>query len=145
MCKKDPLKSRSSFSISSPHELELEDENLNILELPLYNSKYDLPIWIINKINNNKIMSLNTNYPKWQDRIIKNEKKKWRLNLIALGDVGSTLLIGLRLLGGNEIDSIGIYDRNQDKLSRWEHELNQIRIPFNESAFPKIEIISKEE
>lgn len=77
--------------------------------------------------------------------IKKQKKKKWRLNLIALGDVGSTLLIGLRLLGGELVDSIGIYDRNENKVNRWEHELNQIRIPFGKKDSPEIKIIYEED
>ena len=36
--------------------------------------------------------------------------EKCRVTLLALGDVGSTLLLGLRLLGGDVIRSIGICD-----------------------------------
>ena len=38
-----------------------------------------------------------------------------RVNLIALGDVGGTVLMGLRLLGGDVISSIGIYDLNEKR------------------------------
>ena len=56
----------------------------------------------------------------------------------SIGRCGGTLLIGLRLLGGEFIDTIGIYDRNLNRLKRWEYELNQIRRPFDELAFPKV-------
>ena len=52
-----------------------------------------------------------------------------RVNLLALGDVGSTLLMGLRLLGGDVIDSVGICDVRENVPQRWEMELNQIVSP----------------
>lgn len=140
----EPLKSRASFTISSPEHLYMDKENLNLLELDLNIDTNNIPQWILDKINERKIKSINTKYPNWQDKLIETEKKKWKLNLIALGDVGSTLLIGLRLLGVDSIDKIGIYDRNENRLKRWEYEINQIRIPFNESALPKVVAINKE-
>lgn len=139
----NPINSRKSFSISSPSLLFLKEEGLNILQLHSKDYTPYIPSWIIDKINDRKVMSINTSYPNWQDLLHRPIKKKWKLNLIALGDVGSTLLIGLRLLGGEYIDTIGIYDRNINRLKRWEYELNQIRRPFDELAFPKV--ISLEE
>lgn len=67
-----------------------------------------------------------------------------RVNLLALGDVGSTLLMGLRLLGGDVIDSIGICDVRENVPQRWEMELNQIVSPEGE-RLPPVEIVSPEE
>ena len=52
--------------------------------------------------------------------------EKVRVNLLALGDVGSTLLLGLRLMGGDVISSMGICDVRENAALRWEFELNQI-------------------
>ena len=46
--------------------------------------------------------------------------EKARVTLLALGDVGSTLLVGLRLLGGDVIGSIGICDVRPNVAQRWE-------------------------
>ena len=54
---------------------------------------------------------------------------KCRVTLLALGDVGSTLLMGLRLLSGDVIRSIGICDVRPGVSERWEFELNQIQSP----------------
>ncbi len=145
LCKRPPLHSRRSFSVSCVCQLYWENEGLNILELEDPSMLDDLPTWILRKIGENKVTCVNTLYPNWQMVLNSKVKRKWRLNLIALGDVGSTLLIGLRLLGGELVDSIGIYDRNEDKLGRWEHELNQIRVPFSEKESPKVEILSKDD
>ncbi len=133
-----PLNSRKYFSISHPSLFFLKDEGLNLLKLNEINLDDNIPDWILDNIEARKVMSINTNYPNWTDLLNKPIKKKWKLNLIALGDVGSTLLIGLRLLGGDSISEIRIYDRNINRLKRWEYELNQIRRPFDELAFPKV-------
>lgn len=141
----DPINSRASFTLSSPEQLYIKEESLSLLELSLDNDYSHIPQWILDRIKNKTIKSINTNYPNWQELLTETTRKKWRLNLMALGDVGSTLLIGLRLLGGECIDEIGIFDRNENRLKRWEYELNQIRIPFNESSLPKVVPIEKED
>jgi len=70
--------------------------------------------------------------------------EKVRVTLLALGDVGSTLLIGLRLLGGDVIRSIGICDVRPGAAERWEFELNQIQAPDG-GALPPVDIITPEE
>lgn len=71
------------------------------------------------------------------------EKKK-RVNILGLGDVGSTLLTGLKLLGGDIISSIGICS-NGSSAQRFEHEMNQTAYPWDYDKLPEIEIISREE
>lgn len=138
----EPLNSRRGFKVSSPSLLFLREESINLLELSTID--YSIPKWLEEKINKGLVKSVNTNYPTWKDELSL-LPKKWRLNLIALGDVGSTLLIGLRLLGGDNIQSIGIHDRNINRLKRWEYELNQIRRPFDEQSFPKVEPVNEAE
>ena len=70
--------------------------------------------------------------------------EKVRVNLLALGDVGSTLLLGLRLMGGDVVSSIGICDVRENAALRWEFELNQIQPPSG-AALPPVEIISPEQ
>ena len=70
--------------------------------------------------------------------------EKVRVNLLALGDVGSTLLLGLRLMGGDVISSMGICDVRENAALRWEFELNQIQPPSG-AALPPVEIISPEQ
>lgn len=67
--------------------------------------------------------------------------EKIRINIAAIGDVGGTLLLGLRLLGGECIDSIGIFDLNENVLRRYEREINQVVFPDGR-AVPRVDIIS---
>lgn len=53
-----------------------------------------------------------------------------RVHILALGDVGATLLLGLKVLGGGLIDTIGIYDVNEKVMARYEMEMNQIGWPL---------------
>jgi len=72
------------------------------------------------------------------------KKEKYKVTLLGLGDVGGTLLIGLRLLGRGLIEEIGIYDLSDDKLKRWEMELNQIIDPAD-ATLPPVRVITQEE
>ena len=70
---------------------------------------------------------------------------KKRLNLLALGDVGSTLLLALRLCGGQALSSIGICDVRPAAAQRWEMEINQIYWPGEYDGLPPVEIIGEEQ
>ena len=69
---------------------------------------------------------------------------KARVTLLALGDVGSTLLMGLRLLGGDVISSLGICDVRENVASRWEFELDQIAPPEG-GPLPEADVIDPEQ
>ncbi len=56
--------------------------------------------------------------------------EKHRVHMLALGDVGRTVLLGLKLLGADVISSIGICDLSAENLQRLEMEMNQIAYPF---------------
>ena len=56
--------------------------------------------------------------------------RKARVHIVALGDVGTTMLIGLLLAGQDVIGSVGMCDINAKNLARLEMEMNQICYPF---------------
>ncbi len=70
---------------------------------------------------------------------------KNRVTLVALGDVGASVLIGLRLLGGDVISAIGISDLSEPNMDRMEQELNQIRYPFGLETLPAVEKVKPEQ
>jgi hypothetical protein len=53
-------------------------------------------------------------------------KKKYSVAMLGLGDVGGTLAIGLKLLGGDVIHTLNIWDLNSSQAKRYEVELNQM-------------------
>ena len=70
-------------------------------------------------------------------------REQYRVHLLALGDVGSTLAVGLRLLGGDVISTLGICDLREGVPQRWEFELNQIASPGGD-RFPPVEVVEAE-
>jgi len=131
-----PGKSRGSFSLNHPKEMLIEEENLHLLQS--CSGSFDLPDALAEKMASGQVKGVNTQYPKWQTHLNAVTPKRWRVNLLALGDVGGTLLLGLKLLGGGLIDHIGVYDRNPENLLRWEMEMNQVCHPFNHELPPII-------
>lgn len=71
------------------------------------------------------------------------DKERKRVNIIALGDVGRTMLVGLMLLGGDVISRIGIFDMDMNNLQRLEHEMNQIMYPFDDKPIPEVVIVDE--
>ena len=92
-----------------------------------------------------RVKAVNTAYADYEDCFFMEEVRKKTVHLLALGDVGSNVLIGLKLLGGNAIDTIGIYDRSPDKQQRWEYEMNQTSEPFDFESMPTITMIGKDQ
>lgn len=124
----NPEISRRSFIISNKSMCFLEKEALDLLSSSNIknNLKEEIPLWLEEKINEGMVISLNPNYPNYEDVITYSPPKKWRVNVVGLGDVGTTLLTGLRLLGKNSIRSLGIYDVDENKVNRLKFELSQI-------------------
>ena len=75
----------------------------------------------------------------------KPQKTKKRVHVLAIGDVGSTLLTGLHLLGGDCISSIGICDISDKVTARWEFEENQIAYPWSYDALPEVDVVKPED
>lgn len=71
--------------------------------------------------------------------------KKHKVNVLALGDVGASVLTGLRLLGGDVVSQIGIYDMSRENMERLEQEMNQINYPFGGQALPPVVLLAEDE
>ncbi len=108
------------------------------------NDDFDcLPGWIKKKIKDREIGFINYNHPGWK-KILKWEKPaRWKVNIIGLGNVGGTLLTALRLIGSEKITEIGIFDTNEQALSRWEQEVNQIVDSSSKIDMPNVKIIKE--
>lgn len=72
------------------------------------------------------------------------EDRRARVHILALGDVGATLLLGLKVLGTGIIDTIGIYDVNEKIMERYEREMNQMGWAFEEDL-PSVIMLKEEE
>jgi hypothetical protein len=139
----DPQKSRKSFCISVGSLFNLKEENLQLLQTQGDISE-ELSPWMLDKAARNQVKAVNTSYPHWQACLEDTPPSFWRVNIVGLGDVGSTLLVGLKLLGANKISQIGIFDIDPSKVIRWEFESNQILFP-NQVQSPKVFAVNEKE
>jgi len=140
----NPLKSRRSFSVTDPSLIFLGEEGIHLLQKPRKISS-NLPFWLKEKIKEKRVTSLNTEYPNWQEVIAYQFPISWKINIVGLGDVGGTLLIGLRLLGGKHLKGIGIYDKDPKRVKRWEWEANQIFDPEVIQTYPEVYALKEKE
>lgn len=140
--KMDRKKSKRSYALSNGSDLYNKEESLDILKLK--DSGGDVPEEMLNIIGRRRVKAVNTDYDNYEECFSMKENTKKTINILALGDVGSTLLTGLRLLGRNSVKSVGIFDRNSNKIKRWEYEMNQVSFPFDFSSMPQIHGIEKE-
>ena len=156
----DPVLGRGSFKVTHPGQL-LAGHGLEALDasrLPHFDDgptsamlgdgtsvSLELDETIRQAIDDGRVTAVNTSRPGWEDLLTWGPRAgKKRVNILAIGDVGSTLLTGLKLLGGDVISSIGICDLSDQITARWEFEMGQISLPWNYDAFPEVEVISPE-
>ncbi|NMM62661.1 lactate dehydrogenase [Clostridium sp. P21] len=147
----DSQEARRSFCVTSLENLFMKEENLNILK-KFNSNKSNLPSFLLDAIKERKVISLNTAYDNWKEclneyfPVMKENKhfKKWSVTVVGLGDVGGTLITGLRLLGADCISQINIYDKDINKVKRWCFECNQILSPDPSIFYPTV-ISAKEE
>jgi uncharacterized protein YihD (DUF1040 family) len=71
------------------------------------------------------------------------ELSKKRVHVLGLGDVGGMMLSAMRMVGGSTIDSIGLFDLDENKVKRWCYELNQI-MTIDRGPFPPVEGVDLE-
>ena len=133
----EPAKSRRSFCVSSPSQLFLGEETLELLLVKAGEAR--IPDWLERAIRERRVFSLNTSWRGWQ-KILQEKPAgiKKTLSLAGLGDVGGILCSGLRLLGSDSISKIKIFDMDINKLVRWELECNSILPPENNLGYPEI-------
>ena len=139
----DPVSGRGAFKVNhpgqlvNPHGLEALDAS-RLPDVPL-----DGPLTAA--LEAGRLTAVNAGRAGWESILSAAPKAgKKRVNILAIGDVGSTLLIGLKLLGGDVISSIGICDVNEKITARWAFEMGQISLPWDYGAFPEVEAVPLE-
>ena len=139
---RDPRTGRTAWRVSDPRQLTAPREGavwLDADRLPPASS--DLTPAALEAIRTEEITAVNTRHPRWQDALdfLQIRPGKKRVHLLAVGDVGGTLLTALKLIGGDVISSIGICDLNQNIVARWTAEMGQISWPWDYDALPEVE------
>ncbi len=139
--KSDRNKSKKTYAVSHASDIFIKEENLDMLKLK--ESYHEIPENIAELIEKRKVKAVNTDYEDYEECFHMQDLRKSTVNILALGDVGSTLLTGLKLLGGNAVSRIGIYDRSPEKVQRWEYEMNQVSYPSDFNALRKLKVLIK--
>ncbi|CAB1239198.1 putative Lactate dehydrogenase [Clostridiaceae bacterium BL-3] len=144
--------SKMCYYVTHPSQIFSHRESLKLI---WYKGSvdYNLPDWLLKSIEENRLICLNTAYPDWTEKLdhifpVFHDNigfRKWNLTVVGLGDVGGSLITGLRILGGKYINTISIYDRDKNKIKRWEYECNQVTDSNTNSLFPRILPLKSEE
>ena len=147
----EPGSRRASFLVNHPAELFAECEDVSWLNTNRLNaSAYDgqtreLPADLLAQLDAGTLRAVNASHPKFEEILAYKPKKgKKRVHVLAIGDVGSMLLTGLHLLGGDVISSIGICDISDKVTARWEFEENQIAYPWDYDAMPEVDVVDQD-
>ena len=147
---REPGSCRASFLVNDEELLWAGTEsvawlNKNRLEENAKEKKEELPAWVRERIRDGAVRAVNHAHPRFHELLNWQEKKgKKRVHVLAIGDVGSMLLTGLHLLGGDVISSIGICDLSEQVTARWEFEVNQIAYPWEYDALPEVDVVPAE-
>ena len=139
--------SRASFALTDPAQLSAENEDVSFLDPSRMTPCGDPALTaLLDAVPGRRLRAVNFRHPRFRELSgAAAPRRKLRLHILALGDVGSTILMGLRLLGGDCLDTIGICDINETVLRRWEFEMNQVAYPWAYDALPEVEIVPPRE
>ncbi len=135
----DPVLGRGSFRAAHPGQLAAP-HGLSVLDasrLP----QFPLDEKLSRALAEGRLTVVNRSRPGWERMLEPAVPGKKRVNILAIGDVGSTLLTGLVLLGGDVISSIGICDLSEQITARWAFEMGQVSLPWDYDAFPSVEVV----
>ena len=140
----DPVLGRASFKVTHLGQLTGAGHGLEALDASRL-AQVQVDERIARAVEDGRVTAVNISRPGWE-KLVKwsPSSGKKRVNIVAIGDVGSTLLTGLKLLGGDVISSIGICDLSEQITARWEFEMGQINLPWDYNVFPEVEVISQE-
>ena len=140
---RDPVSGRGCFRANHPGQLVMP-ESLTVLDASrLPEPPLDEPLAAA--LAEGRLTVVNSGRTGWERMTEARRTGKKRVNILAIGDVGATLLMGLKLLGGDVISQIGICDIAPQLTARWEFEMGQVSLPWEYHAFPEVVVVSPEE
>ncbi|MCR5482451.1 MAG: hypothetical protein K6F52_06615 [Clostridia bacterium] len=74
---------------------------------------------------------------------VPHDRERRRVNIINLGQLGGAVLFSLKLLGGEVIESIGIFDNDSRRARRYELEMNQSAFEENTGEVQQTEAVDE--
>ena len=143
---RDPEQGPAAFRAAHANQLTAESVNVSMLDPNRMVPAPDLPEPVRSALDAGTLTAVNLRHPRWQDALNFTAPKhgKKRVHLLAVGDVGGTLLTALKLLGGDCISTVGICDLNENIVARWTAEMGQIAWPWDYEALPQVEAVTSE-
>ena len=126
--RRPPLAGRETFAVTDPALLTVSEGPET---LDASTPAPPLPPELTAAIAAGRVRAVNGAHPRWEELLnLPPRREKVRVSLLALGDVGSTLAVGLK----------GLCDVRENVPQRWEFELGQIGIPG-----PGVKVVRPEE
>ena len=135
-----PENRRAAFCVTDAGQLIAPESIAWLDPARIAGDKASISADILNRIERRTLRAVNIRHPRWREAaglsVVKPGQS--RVHLLAVGDVGGTLLTGLKLLGGDCIKEIGICDLNPGTVARWTAEMSQIVWPWDYDALPDV-------
>lgn len=140
-----PEDRRSAFCVTDPRQLTAPESVAWLDPDRIGGPSPELSPDLLRRIGQRTLRAVNLRHPRWRDAAafsLRSGRK--RVHLLAVGDVGGTMLIGLKLLGGDCIETLGICDLNPCTVARWTAEMSQIAWPWDYDALPNVRAVEPE-
>ena len=147
LMERPPESSWAAYRPTDPRQLSAGEIGVSWLDPRRMDvSEPDLPYAALQALEAGTLQAVNLRHPRWREALdfTRPRPGKKRVHLLAVGDVGGTLLTALKLLGGDCISAIGICDLNEKTVARWQAEMGQIAWPWDYDALPEVEAVSSE-
>lgn len=142
LVRRDGLTSRGIYAVTDLHEV-WEEESVALLTPLREKAEGELAEFV----SAHGATVLNTVFAGAFEmllRFLRPQKDGFRVTLVGLGDVGGTVLTGLKLLG-HELSRISVYDPNEAMCRRYEMEMNQVLREHSDIPAPRVTVCREEE
>nr|WP_326127599.1 lactate dehydrogenase [uncultured Oscillibacter sp.] len=146
LLRRDPARLPAAWRVTDPRQLAADTADVRWLDPRRMGDAPELPESVSGAIAAGRLTAVNLQHPRWRRALDFTAPRpgKKRVHLLAVGDVGGTLLTALDLLGGGVISSIGICDLDENTVARWVTETGQIAWPWDYGALPEVEAVEPE-
>lgn len=143
---RDPALGPAAWKVTDGRQLTAERADVAWLDPRRMGEPANLPPESQTALAAGRLTGVNLRHPRWERALefVTPKPGKKRVHLLAVGDVGGTLLTALKLLGGDVISTAGICDVNEKTVARWVTEMGQIAWPWDYEALPEVEAVSAE-
>ena len=136
----------AAWRVTDPRQLTAEAADVRWLDPRRMGEAPALPESVSAAAAAGRLTAVNLRHPRWRRALefAAHRPGKKRLHLLAVGDVGGTLLTALKLLGGDVISAVGVCDLSENTVARWVTEMGQTAWPWDYDALPEVEAVPPE-